>query len=251
MGSDTDCQGFVNRMQYQQQLDKEVMFFDCVDVSNSEGVYGVECPEGLILLGRTIPSLPYTSMGSSMLGDLGFPYECDQRFKFPTQVSPPLPAMVDHKVKDGENNRAMVEGCTSPGSLMARPTPSSKGCTVIPIDCNFGWCYKGSLRNLAGSHSALWFSSPCTGGCMWSHINMHRGSSTVALILSHWAELHRLLKRFEEIAKIIIPKGVAIFIEWPRGCSYWANTRVARFLDTYGFTFADFEGCMYGLVAIT
>ena len=29
MGSDTDCQGFVNRMQYQQQHDKEVMFFDC------------------------------------------------------------------------------------------------------------------------------------------------------------------------------------------------------------------------------
>ena len=84
---------------------------------------------------------------------------------------------------------------------------------------------------------------------MWSHINVHRGSSTVALILSHWAEFHRLWTRFEEIAKVVIPKGVAVFIEWPRGCRFWANTRVARFLNTYGFTFADFDGCMYGLIA--
>ena len=84
---------------------------------------------------------------------------------------------------------------------------------------------------------------------MWSHISMHRGSSTVALLLSHWAEFHRLWKRFEEIAKNVIPKGVAMFIEWPVGCRYCANTRVARFLSKYGFAFAGFDGCMYGLVA--
>ena len=84
---------------------------------------------------------------------------------------------------------------------------------------------------------------------MWSHINMHRSSSTVAPILSHWAEFHRLWKRLEEIAKIVIPKGVAMFIEWPFGCIFWANTRVARFLNKYGFTFADFDCRMYGLVA--
>ena len=253
MGPATDCQGFVNRMQYQQQLDKEVMFFDCVDVSNEEGVYEVECSEGLIHLGKTIPSLPYTNTGNSMLGHLGFCYEGDQRFKFPTQVSPALPAKVDNSVKEGENGRVMVEGCTNPGSLMSRPIQSSRGCIVIPIVRNIDWCFKGSydicIRNFTGSHSALWFSSPCTGGSMWPHINLHRGSSTVAPILSHWAEFHRLWKRFEEIAEIVIPKGVAMFIEWPVGCRYWANTRVARFLNKYGFTFADFDGCMYGLVA--
>ena len=40
-----------------------------------------------------------------------------------------------------------------------------------------------------------------------------------------------------------------MFTEWPFGCRYWANTRVARSLNKYGFTFADFAGCMYGLVA--
>ena len=58
MGPATDCQGLVNRMQYQQQLDEEALFFDCVDVSNEEGIYEVECFGGLILLGKTIPSLP-------------------------------------------------------------------------------------------------------------------------------------------------------------------------------------------------
>ena len=188
-----------------------------------------------------------------MLGELGFHYEGDQRFQFPTQVSPALPAKVDNIVNDGGNDRVMVEGCTNPDSLMSRLTPSSKGCTVIPIDRNIDWCSKESydicIGNLTGGHRALWFSSPCTGGSVWSHIHLHRSSSTVALILSHWKEFHRLWKRFEEIAKIVIPKGVAMFVEWPRGCRYWANKRVARFLDTYGFTFADFDGCMYGLVA--
>ena len=50
MGTAADCQGFANRMQYQQQLDKEAMFFDYVDVSN-EGIYEAQCSEGFILLG--------------------------------------------------------------------------------------------------------------------------------------------------------------------------------------------------------
>ena len=226
-------------MQYQQHLDKEVMFFDCVHVSNPKGIYEVECSEGLILLGKTIPSLPYSHTGNAMLRGLGFRYEGEQRFKFPTQVSPALLAKIDHKVKDGGDDRVLIEGCTNPGSLMPRLTPSSKGCTVTPIDNNIDWCSQASfntcMKNLTGSNNALWFSSPCTGGSMWSCppsglCNMHRGSSTVALILSHWAEFHRLWKRFEAVAKIVTPLGVAMFIEWPRGCRYWANTRVARFL---------------------
>ena len=71
-----------------------------VDVSSEEGIYEVECSEGVILLGKTIPSLPNTNTGNLMLGELGFHYEGDQRFKFPTQVSPALPAKVDNTVKD-------------------------------------------------------------------------------------------------------------------------------------------------------
>ena len=51
------------------------MYFYCVDVSSEEGVYEVECSEGLVLLGKTIPSLPYTNTGNWLLGELGFHYE--------------------------------------------------------------------------------------------------------------------------------------------------------------------------------
>ena len=81
-------------------------------------------------------------------------------------------------------------------------------------------------------------------------MNMHSGSSTVAKIKGHWVEFRKLWKRLEEIACFAIPHGVALFIEWPRGCRYWRNSNVARFLAKYGFEFVDFDGCMYGFVAL-
>ena len=89
-----------------------------------------------------------------------------------------------------------------------------------------------------------------TGGNSWTHVNMHRGSSTVAKIKAHWVEFRKLWNRLEDIACLAIPHGIAIFIEWPRGCKYWALSNVARFLAKYCFQFADFYGCMYGLVAL-
>ena len=53
-----------------------------------------------------------------MLRGLGFRYEGERRFEFPTQVSPALLAKIDHKVKDGGDDRVMIEGCTNPGSSM-------------------------------------------------------------------------------------------------------------------------------------
>ena len=55
---------------------------------------------------------------------------------------------------------------------------------------------------------------------MVPNIHLHRSSSAIALVLSHWEEFHRLRKRFEEIAKIVTPKGVAMFIEWPLAADF-------------------------------
>ena len=127
----------------------------------------------------------------------------------------------------------MVEGCTNPGSLLSEKTPWSKGCEVIPIDKNDGWCSSYTLDKcreiLSGKRSSLWFSSPCTGGTSWTHINMHRGSSTVNKIQEHWTEFRKLWKRLEESANFAIPLGVVISIEWPRGCKYWNNPNVVHF----------------------
>ena len=40
-------------------------------------------------------------------------------------------------------------------------------------------------------------------------------------------------------------------MEWPRGCAYWREPRIADFLDSCGFRFTHFDGCMYGLRAKT
>ena len=124
---------------------------------------------------------------------------------------------------------------------------------VVPSDKNDDWCSFCTLdkcrETLSGLKSALWFSSPCAGGISWTHMNMHRGNSTVNKIKGHWAEFRKLWGRLEEIACLAIPHGVVIICEWPRGCRNWTSSNVVRFLEKYGCKFADFGGCMYGLVA--
>ena len=142
----------------------------------------------------------------------------------------------------------MIEGCTNPGSPLSEKTPWSKGCKVSPIDKNDDCCSSFTLDKcremLSGKHSSLWFSSPCTGGTSWTHINMHRESSMVDKIQKRCTEFRKLWGRLEEIANFAIPLGVAISIEWPRGCRYWNNPNVVHFLEKYGFKFADFDGCL-------
>ena len=121
-----------------------------------------------------------------------------------------------------------------------RLTKTTIGVLVIPW-ANVVTCYQANIRHFGSPVRVL--------GGPWTHINMHRGSSTVDKIQKHWTEFRKLWGRLEEIANFAIPLGVAISIEWPRGCRYWNNPNVVHFLEKYGFKFADFDGCMYGLVA--
>eukprot|EP00969_Alexandrium_andersonii_P167144 7387494-Alexandrium_andersonii.AAC.1 len=41
--------------------------------------------------------------------------------------------------------------------------------------------------------------------------------------------------------------GVAVFVEWPRHCACWHEPRIRGFLEEWGFEYADFDGCVYGL----
>lgn len=45
LGNITDCQGYINRMEYHQRLGKEIIYLDCIDVSDLRGVYEIECSE--------------------------------------------------------------------------------------------------------------------------------------------------------------------------------------------------------------
>ena len=84
---------------------------------------------------------------------------------------------------------------------------------------------------------------------MWVQINWYRGEGVREKIRQHWDLFHRIWAAFEEVAEHALKLNARVFIEWPRGCSYWREPRVLRFLSKHGFVNADFDGCMYGLVA--
>eukprot|EP00975_Prorocentrum_lima_P008935 1904717-Prorocentrum_lima.AAC.1 len=49
------------------------------------------------------------------------------------------------------------------------------------------------------------------------------------------------------LAKLVLDKGGIIAIEWPRGCSYWRDACVRRFVADNVLRAYDFDGCMYGI----
>ena len=150
-------------------------------------------------------------------------------------------------------DRTLVEGCCELGSLLQRKTKFSRGCRVVPITKDDDFASDSGMRkcieHLKSAADTLWFSAPCTGGSAWQYINLKRGPSTVAKIKLHWRLFKWLWAAFEIVASHALSVGARVFIEWPRHCAYWRQPKVEKFLQQHGFVHADFDGCMYGLVA--
>ena len=212
LGAAHDCMGSVNGMSYQQGIEGEVVCFTGVgknanhhfDMRSHEQDYELQPVGSIFLLGRTCPTLPCTDNGYEILEAVSFRISSESSGESTTTLQSASPASEHVKCDDVElYNRVMIEGCTNPGSLLSEKTPWPKGCKIIPID-NGDWCSIYTLdkchETLSGRKSALWFSSPCTGGTSWTHVNMHRGSATVNKIKGHWVEFRKLWRRLEEIA---------------------------------------------------
>ena len=71
----------------------------------------------------------------------------------------------------------------------------------------------------------------------------------MAKVRLHWKLFKRLWAAFEVVAEHALSVGARVFVECPRKCAYWKNDSVAKFLSRHGLVSADFDGCMYGLVA--
>ena len=88
------------------------------------------------------------------------------------------------------------------------------------------------------------------GGSTWVHMNRHRGAEVRDTNRQHWDLCYRMWFAFEVVAEHALRLGARVFIEWPRGCSYWREPRGGRFLSQHGFIDTNFDGCMYGLKAL-
>ena len=108
---------------------------------------------------------------------------------------------------------------------------------------------RNCIEHLKSAADTLWFSAPCTGGSSWQYLNLKRGPNTVAKVKLHWRLFKRLWTAFEIVASHALSIGARVFVEWPRHCAYWRQPNVVKFLQDHGFVNADFDGCMYGLVA--
>ena len=78
---------------------------------------------------------------------------------------------------------------------------------------------------------------------------MKKSQKTRDKVKSHWKEFELLWKAFERIAIHAMSVGAFIYHEWPQGCMYWNNKRVATFLKRHKFLYNPVHGCMYGLTS--
>ena len=128
----------------------------------------------------------------------------------------------------------LVEACCEEDSLLSKRTRWSGGRDVVCVTEDLDFTSKKGIevakRSLKGPDDALWLSCPCTGGSQWVSINWHRGRETRDKIRQHWVLFHRIWDAFTIVASHALGCGARVFVEWPRGCSYWHEPSVQRLL---------------------
>ena len=79
---------------------------------------------------------------------------------------------------------------------------------------------------------------------------MHRGPATREKIEEHRQVFDQLWCNFEIVAKACHANGGKIAIEWPKGCTYWKDSRVIALIERFALCSYALDGCMYGLRSV-
>ena len=108
---------------------------------------------------------------------------------------------------------------------------------------------KMAIDAITGPGDAEFYAGPCVGGCKWNVYNMTKSESIMLEVLAHQKESWKLWASIKRVALHAISVGAQVFLELPRGCIYWKDKRFLRFFEQHGFSYAVFDGCMYGLTA--
>ncbi len=105
-----------------------------------------------------------------------------------------------------------------------------------------------------GKSVVVWMSFRCTGGSQMQHINewkAHQASNLATLHKindSRW-EFSNHFTATQPFVRRVRGLGGHLALELPRHCSYWSEPHLTRFVSQYHLLSAEFDGCMYGLVA--
>ena len=252
LGQKGDGSCFANGKYHAQTQDREICFpkKHCTR-------FAIECVGGAIIFGVCTDPFSADVKDLPTLAKAGFHPPIDMLTKYRDVVAfRAFRAMA--AINRGEDHgwdRTLIEGCCNENSVLSQRTKWSKGCQCIPIDEVMDLCsteaWEICTTHLCSPNSAFWFSCPCAGGSSWQNYNWTRGEEVREKIRGHWKLFHILWRRFEKIAKYAIEHGASVFVEWPRKCSYWHDDKVRKFLSKNKFEFGDFDGCMYGLVALS
>ena len=168
---------------------------------------------------------------------------CTYQWDHPTRLAAPA-----------ANTAWFIHCCCEPGSKLS--SRASKDFEVLDVTKEDDFTRPSTVRRIKAQITqpgdAFYYSSPCTGGSSWQNLNLKRstaaGCDRIVLKLASHFDLHwRLWAGFEDIVQHCARRGAAVVWEWPRFCTYWKEVRVQKLIQKYGFKFADFDGCMYGL----
>ena len=183
-------------------------------------------------------------MEHEFLNEIGFRY-----------IHTPVPGRVAMASTVSEEKRTLVHCCCEKGSLMSRPyvkTPMNFVDITKEDDFTTEEGYQKAISSIKGPEDTFFYCSPCTGGSLWQRLNEKRarlkGRQDTLLKIEAHRKLHwALWANFERAVLHCKRVGARVILEWPRGCSYWREPRVRTFLETNGFRYSNFDGCMYGL----
>ena len=97
----------------------------------------------------------------------------------------------------------------------------------------------------------LWSAIPCTGGCPFVSVNIHKGKATEEKIANHWKLFRKLWNVFMKISDQVILQGGLVAVEWPNKCRYWHERAVRNYVARHGLHTAHVHACEYGMTAIS
>ncbi len=150
-------------------------------------------------------------------------------------------------------DRAIIEFCCGPNSVIGQRTSASKGCRVYRItegiDANSEEGFFLAAKGCTFNKALLFSSIPCTGGSSWSHINKHHHTAWKK-VRSARKIYRKIWETFEKVCKIANECGTLIALEWPTGCIYWKQRDVMKLINDYGLRRVNFHGCALGVKSI-